>query len=183
MDKKINIDRDKCVGCGMCQNACKEGVIGMVDGKAAVLNPNHCDGLGMCLPVCPVGAISFAGQGVRERNWPLQIKLAPIVSPYFNKTKLLIAADCTAFAYANFHREFAEGRTLLIGCPKLDEIDYSEKLAEIFKSNDIEEVIALRMEVPCCSFMVEAVKEALNKCGKKIKFKYHVITLDGKIAV
>lgn len=92
------------------------------------------------------------------RNWPVQIKLAPLQAPYFDGAKLLIAADCTAYAYANFHKEFIRGKVTLIGCPKLDAVNYSEKLTEILRNNDIQSVTIVRMEVPCCGGLEMAAK-------------------------
>ena len=114
-------------------------------------------------------------------NWPVQIRLAPVQSPYFEGAKLLIAADCTAYAYAGFHSEFVAGRVTLIGCPKLDGVNYSEKLTEILKQNDIRSVTVLRMEVPCCGGLEMAAKKALQDCGKMIPWQVVTISIDGKI--
>ena len=147
--KIIEIQEEKCNGCGLCASACHEGAIGMVDGKARLLREDYCDGLGDCLPQCPTGAITFVEReaapydeaGIsRLRQWPCQIKLVPVNAPYFHKAKLLIAADCTAYTYADFHRDFMKGKITLIGCPKLDGADYSDKLTEIIKNNDIRSV-------------------------------------------
>lgn len=245
----IHIDQEKCNGCGICANACHEGAIGIVDGKAQLLRDDYCDGLGDCLPTCPTGAITFvereaaaydeeavrahmerrkqeqaAGHGsahqveaapaftgcpgsrarqiVHERetdavqnetpaapfhlqsqltNWPVQIKLAPVRAPYFNNARLLIAADCTAYAYANFHQEFLKGKVALIGCPKLDDVDYSEKLTEIIKSNEIQSVTIVRMEVPCCGGLQNAAIRALQNSGKFIPWQVVTISVDGKL--
>lgn len=231
----INIDRDKCNGCGACAKACHEGAIGMVDGRAMLLRDDYCDGLGDCLPTCPTGAITFVereaaeyneqavlenkakkaamseksekprhigcpGQQLRTMkrlnsadvenapanssalmNWPCQIKLVPPSASYFDGAKLLIAADCTAYAYANMHGEFMSGRVTLIGCPKLDSVDYSEKLTEILKNNDIRSVTVVRMEVPCCSGLENAVKNALRSSGRMIPWQVTVISTDGRI--
>ena len=123
-------------------SACHEGAIGMADGKAKLLRDDYCDGLGDCLPTCPTG------------------KLAPVNAPYFDGAKLLIAADCTAFAYANLHQEFMKGKITLIGCPKLDSVDYSEKLTQIIQTNNIQSVTIIRMEVPCCGGLEAAAKTA-----------------------
>ena len=117
----------------------------------------------------------------RLRNWPVQIKLAPVHAPYFAGAKLLIAADCTAYAYANFHQEFMKGKVTLIGCPKLDAVDYSEKLTEILRNNDIQSVTILRMEVPCCGGLEMAAKKALQTSGKFIPWQVVTISIDGKI--
>lgn len=245
----IHIDQEKCNGCGICANACHEGAIGIVDGKAQLLRDDYCDGLGDCLPTCPTGAITFvereaaaydeeavkahmerrkkeqaAGHGTAHQaesapvftgcpgsrarqisheeetgaaqneaqaasfylqsqltNWPVQIKLAPVCAPYFNKARLLIAADCTAYAYANFHQEFLKGKVALIGCPKLDDVDYSEKLTEIIKNNDIQSVTIVRMEVPCCGGLQHAAMTALQNSGKFIPWQVVTISVDGKI--
>ena len=198
----VHIDKEKCNGCGACARACHESAIGMVDGKAELLRDDYCDGMGDCLPECPTGAISFEERealaydeaAVKEnqrkkmeeklnqlQNWPVQIKLAPITAPYFDGAKLLIAADCTAYAYANFHQEFIRGKITLIGCPKLDAIDYSDKLRQIIANNDIQSVTIVRMEVPCCGGMVMAAKKALQESGKFIPWQVITISIDGNI--
>lgn len=223
----IEIDESKCTGCGLCADACHEGAIGMVEGKAKLLRDDYCDGLGDCLPTCPTGAIRFVEReaaaydeaavkanmekkqhacpsggcpGTASRtihregmaaapvfvpsqlqNWPVQIKLAPIQAPYFAGAKLLIAADCTAYAYARFHEDFLRGKAALIGCPKLDGVDYSEKLTEIIRQNDIESVTILRMEVPCCGGLEFAAKKALQDSGKFIPWQVVTVGIDGTI--
>ena len=114
-------------------------------------------------------------------QWPCQIKLVPVNAPYFDGAKLLIAADCTAYAYANIHEEFMRGHVTIIGCPKLDAVDYSEKLTEILRSNDIQSVTILRMEVPCCGGLEMAAKKALQTSGKFIPWQVVTISIDGKI--
>lgn len=109
------------------------------------------------------------------------VKLAPIRAPYFDGAKLLIAADCTAYAYSRFHQDFIHGKITLIGCPKLDSIDYSEKLTEIIRSNDIKSVTVVRMEVPCCGGIEHAVKNALQASGKFIPWQVTTISIDGRI--
>ena len=188
--KIIEIQEEKCNGCGLCASACHEGAIGMVDGKARLLREDYCDGLGDCLPQCPTGAITFVEReaapydeaGIsRLRQWPCQIKLVPVNAPYFHKAKLLIAADCTAYTYADFHRDFMKGKITLIGCPKLDGADYSEKLTEIIKNNDIISVTILRMEVPCCGGLEMAVKKALQNSGKFLPWQVATISTEGQI--
>ena len=117
----------------------------------------------------------------RLSTWPVQIKLAPVNAPFFKGAKLLIAADCTAYAYGNFHEEFIKGHVCLIGCPKLDSVDYSEKLSEILKNNDIRSVTVTRMQVPCCGGLELAVKKALLSCGKLIPWSVVTIASDGTI--
>ena len=188
--KIIEIQEEKCNGCGLCASACHEGAIGMVDGKARLLREDYCDGLGDCLPQCPTGAITFVEReaapydeaGIsRLRQWPCQIKLVPVNAPYFHKAKLLIAADCTAYTYADFHRDFMKGKITLIGCPKLDGADYSEKLTEIIKNNDIRSVTILRMEVPCCGGLEMSVKKALQNSGKFLPWQVVTISTEGQI--
>ena len=233
----IEIDRDKCNGCGACAAACHEGAIAMVDGKAQLMRDDYCDGLGDCLPACPTGAITFvesaaaaydekAGMenkqkkmqekmkkegmtlpcgcpGSRSRSiehaecdaseprgaepvsrlsqWPVQIKLVPVNAPYFDGARLLIAADCTAYAYAAFHERFIKGHVTLVGCPKLDGVDYSEKLTEIIRNNDIKSVTVVRMEVPCCGGLEHAAKTALQRSGKFIPWQVVTVSTDGRI--
>ncbi len=231
----IQIDEEKCNGCGICAAACHEGAIGMADGKAKLLRDDYCDGLGDCLPTCPTGAITFierkaaaydeaavqanqkkkmqtegaglhggcpgtraaqfhrtepeaqsAAPGITApvsqlRQWPVQIKLVPVQAPYFDNCSLLIAADCTAYAYANFHQEFIKGKITLIGCPKLDAVDYAEKLTEIIRTNNIKSVTIVRMEVPCCGGLEQAAKTALQESGKFIPWQVVTISTDGNI--
>lgn len=229
----IEIDKEKCNGCGACAAACHEGAIGMVEGKAELLRDDYCDGLGDCLPTCPTGAISFVEREADEyneaavmenkrknqepkealpcgcpgtrsqsiprkaapsigsvsdeemnsqlRQWPVQIKLASVNAPYFDGAKLLIAADCTAYAYANFHNQFIRNHITLIGCPKLDSVDYAEKLTDIIRNNDIKSVTVVRMEVPCCGGIEHAVKNALMASGKFIPWNVVTISTDGRI--
>ncbi|MFA5689503.1 MAG: 4Fe-4S binding protein [Kiritimatiellales bacterium] len=244
----IKIDEEKCVGCGLCVNACNEGAIQLVNGKARLVSESYCDGLGNCLPKCPTGAITiverdaapfdpaavarhkasltapaqkspapaggcsgclsqsisrlFDTNGAADpatpppartppvmpahttgasqlAQWPCQIKLAPVNAPWFAHCKLLIAADCTAFAYANLHQDFMRGRVTLIGCPKLDSVNYAEKLTEILQQNEIKDLTLLRMEVPCCGGLTHAVKEALAASGKIIPWQIITISIDG----
>ncbi len=229
----IEINQDKCNGCGACAAACHEGAIAMADGKAQLMRDDYCDGLGDCLPACPTGAISFvereaaaydeaavlankqkkmqqegmrlhvgcpgtrmktirhteptdteaapAAAQSRLSQWPVQIKLVPVNAPYFDGAKLLIAADCTAYAYAAFHERFIRGHITLVGCPKLDGVDYSEKLTEIIRNNDIKSVTVVRMEVPCCGGLEHAAKTALQNSGKFIPWQVVTISTDGNI--
>ena len=129
----------------------------------------------------PAKASSTAASESQLQNWPVQIKLAPVNAPYFNDSKLLIAADCTAYAYASFHQDFIRNKVTLIGCPKLDQVDYSEKLTAIIQNNNIQSVTIVRMEVPCCGGLEMAAKKALQNSGKFIPWQVVTISIDGKI--
>ncbi len=196
--KIIEINGDLCNGCGLCADACHEGAIGMVEGKARLLRDDYCDGLGDCLPVCPTGAISFVEreaaaydeeavntakekEGSQLSQWPVQIKLAPIKAPYFDGANLLVAADCSAFAYGDFHNKFIKDRKTLIGCPKLDQGDYSDKLGDIIKHNEIKSLTIVRMEVPCCGGLERAATVALKESGKFIPWQVVTISTKGEI--
>jgi ferredoxin len=235
--KIVKIDEEKCTGCGLCVDACHEGALQIVNGKAKLVSENYCDGLGACLPECPAGAITieereadaFDEDAVKEymeaskvqapktmacgcpgtharaierkeegvptgdaaghtapaasqlRQWPCQIKLVPVNAPYFAGSHLLVAADCTAYAYADIHNEYMRNKITIIGCPKLDDIDYTEKLTGILKTHDIKSVTVLRMEVPCCGGIAGAVKQALINSGKMIPWRIVTVTTDGKI--
>ena len=128
-----------------------------------------------------VKSSSAADSVSKLQNWPVQIKLAPVSAPYFNDAKLLIAADCTAYAYASFHQDFIRNKVTLIGCPKLDQVDYSEKLTAIIQNNNIHSVTIVRMEVPCCGGLEMAAKKALQNSGKFIPWQVVTISIDGKI--
>ncbi|HOA85138.1 MAG: 4Fe-4S binding protein [Clostridiales bacterium] len=229
--KIIQIDEEKCNGCGACVTACHEGAIGLVNGKARLLRDDYCDGLGNCLPACPTGAISFvereaapfneaavlankqskkadnplpcgcpgtrSSQIIRNQpdkeprgaapgpsmlaQWPVQIKLVPVNAPYFDGANLLIAADCAAYARASFHSDFMNNKITIIGCPKLDMVDYSEKLTEILKYNNIKSLTVVRMEVPCCGGIEEAAKAALRRSGKFIPWQVVTLSTEGEI--
>lgn len=226
----IHIDKELCNGCGACVEACHEGAIHMVDGKATLMRDDYCDGLGDCLPACPTNAISFtereaaaydeaavqanmaaktaaplpcgcpgsqsrsiertpqaapqapvSGMESQLSQWPVQIQLVPVNAPYFEHARLLIAADCTAYAYANFHNEFIKNRITLIGCPKLDAVDYVDKLTAILQNNNIKDVTVVRMEVPCCQGIVKALQTAMMNSGKCIPWQAVTISTNGQI--
>lgn len=259
----IEIDEEKCTGCRLCVDACHEGAIGMVDGKARLLRDDYCDGLGDCLPSCPTGAITFvereaeaydeaavmahlaarAGAELRAEDavdasarqasggapafsgcpgsrarelggsagaapasgervvgvpaeatgfqldqlpsrlmqWPAQIKLVPVQAPYYEGRGLLVAADCTAFACASFHERFMRGKVTVIGCPKLDEGSYVDKLAAIIAGNAVTSVTVARMEVPCCGGLERAAAEALAASGKDLPFEVVTFSVNGDV--
>lgn len=223
----IEINQDKCNGCGLCATACHEGAIAMVEGKAKLIRDDYCDGLGDCLPTCPTGAIQFVerealpydeeavkqnmaakahacscpgsqpralqsqavktqqstGEVVQSqlRQWPVQIQLAPIQAPYYDGANLLIAADCSAYAYGDFHNKFMKNKVTLIGCPKLDAVEYSQKIQQIIMQNDIKSVTVVRMQVPCCGGIEMAVKTALQNSGKFLPWQVVTISTQGEI--
>ncbi len=238
--KIIDINEEKCNGCGLCANACHESAIEIVNGKARLIKDDFCDGLGDCLPECPTGAIRiiereaaeydddavkahkqsqknvshahFSGcPGTREqilkrepvsestssmsdtpstvkkasiselKQWPVQIRLLSDKASFYDNANLLIAADCTAYAYARFHEDFIRNHVVLVGCPKLDDTDYQEKLTAILKNNNIRSMKVVRMEVPCCGGLEYAAINALKNSGKFIPWQVVTISLDGKI--
>jgi NAD-dependent dihydropyrimidine dehydrogenase PreA subunit len=237
--KIVEINQEKCNGCGLCATACHEGAIQLINGKAKLISDKYCDGLGNCLPACPTDAIKiiereageFDESAVDERlrkkaekeakkdipcgcpgtmarkinaraqvsvqeekavdhsnntselgQWPVQLKLVNPAADYFEGANLLVAADCTAFAYGNFHRDFIKGHTVVIGCPKLDDNEYYiEKLTNILAKNNIRSITAVRMEVPCCGGIVRAVKEAMLKSQTIVPYREVVIGIDGEI--
>jgi ferredoxin len=229
--KIVEIDEDKCDGCGLCAQACAESAIRIIDGKARLISETYCDGLGACLEECPQGAITisereaegFDEEAVRRhlndrdhndrempscpgsrmieltanqprtaqekitissrlRNWPVQLRLAPVDAPYFRDADLLLAADCVPFALPDFHSRLLEGKILLIGCPKLDDAAfYDRKLTSILKENDIKSLTVAHMEVPCCFGLIELAKRAILESGKDIEFRTVKIGIRGEL--
>lgn len=258
----IEINEDKCIGCGLCATACMQGAIEIIDGKAKLVSESYCDGLGMCLPKCPVDAIHVVEKETEEfdtarknikaksetmkvesahaggcgcsgsaaktferksevvfdlmsgqpmanlsvqptdmtnksvsnavsadfsvpselMQWPVQLKLVSPNAPYFNNADLLIAADCTAFAYGDFHRDFIKGKVTIIGCPKLDDNQYNtDKIAQILSANQIKSITVVRMEVPCCGGMIQAVRAAMLKAQCIVPYSEVTISTDGRI--
>jgi len=226
----VQIDEEKCDGCGLCVPSCAEGAIQIIDGKARLVDDKFCDGLGACLGECPLDAIKIIDREapefdeeavedhlkevashkdshfegcpsarvisyddentsneaeVREltstlRQWPIQIKLVPPHAPFLQNSDLLIAADCVPFAYANFHNNLLKGKSVLIGCPKLDDAEfYIEKFTDIFNAANIKSVTVAIMEVPCCNGLSYIIKQALTKSGKDIPLEEVVIGLKG----
>lgn len=207
IDGKAKLVRENfCDGFGDCLPGCPTGAITFEEREAPAydeaavqeskkkkelqekmkhLHEGGCPGSRMRMLEQPGEAGSNIAEPMRQapqlRNWPVQIKLAPINAPYFNKVKLLIAADCTAYAYANFHQEFMRGKVTLVGCPKLDAVDYSEKLTEILRQNNIKSVTVVRMEVPCCGGLEYAVRTALQNCGKLLPWQVKTISIKGEL--
>ena len=244
--KIIEIDRDKCDGCGLCTTACAEGALALDhENKAVLVREIFCDGLGACLDVCPAGALKVveresdgydapatlehvrktrgdsaaarvhgAGGGParaghsgcpgsqaltipREpgaagssaaaarselRQWPIQLHLISPPAPYFEDCDLLVAADCTAFALGGFHEGLLKGKKLVIACPKLDETEgYVEKLAELFKRNNLRSLTVAIMTVPCCSGLERIVRLAVERSGVSLEVKKVVVGIDGRV--
>jgi NAD-dependent dihydropyrimidine dehydrogenase PreA subunit len=234
--KIIEINEERCNGCGLCAKACHEGAIEMINGKAKLISDEYCDGLGDCLPECPTNAITiiereakaFDKKLVEEKmakeieplacgcpgtmakkiekkssenrvdnentsscstenkseliQWPVQLKLINTKAPYLKNANILIAADCTAYAYGNFHNDFIKNHITIIGCPKLDDNDYyKEKLTEMFKLNNIKSITVVRMEVPCCNGIVHAVKSAMLDSETIVPYREVIITTNGEL--
>ena len=206
----IRIDEEKCNGCGLCAEACHEGALALVNGKAKLVRDDFCDGMGDCLPACPQNALSFetreaapydevavqksktnipmaapgqirhSGSGPL-RQWPVQMKLIPSKAPYFDDADVVVAADCTAFACREFHERFVNGKVVMIGCPKLDHGDYTLKLKDILTQNNVKTVTTVRMEVPCCSGLDRIVRDALTRRSGEISYRSVVISTDGRV--
>ena len=187
---------DYCDGLGDCLPACPTGAITFVEREAAAYDeaavlaakaqkekelPCGCPGSAAKAIQRQDSPAVRVYQQSQLRQWPVQIKLAPVNAPWFDGAKLLVAADCTAYAYANFHQDFIKGHITLVGCPKLDAVDYAVKLAEILRSNDIHSVTVVRMEVPCCGGIEHAVKRALQDSGKCIPWDVVTISTNGHI--
>ncbi|MCT4509982.1 MAG: 4Fe-4S binding protein [Tepidibacter sp.] len=228
----IEINQEKCIGCGLCANACHQGAIQIIDGKAKLVSDSYCDGLGMCLPACPVDAIKLtqketvefdqsrkgyavnkkktsggcpgsiskvlknnsgcgcSGSSPKEINstesqlnqWPVQLKLVSPLADFWDNADILIAADCCAYSYSNFHTDFMKNKITVIGCPKLDDNQYYiDKLTEIFSTKNIKSITVTRMSVPCCSGLVRAVKEAISNSNTKALYNEFIISTDGNI--
>jgi ferredoxin len=252
MRKIIEINEERCDGCGQCAQACAEGAIEIIDGKAKLVSEIYCDGLGACIGDCPQDAIRmverpaapFDSKAVLEHhleqdrkakeeektgqqpprpmspcgcpgsaarkierensccnkeqkynediqqneqpsmlgNWPVQLRLVPVHAPYFQGAKVLIAGDCTPFAYRNFHERFMDNRTVLIGCPKLDDPDlYRQKLAQLFREQEIDSIEVVIMEVPCCRGLAHIVEEAIKESGKSYTVKVCTVSVGGEV--
>ncbi|MGN0450973.1 MAG: ATP-binding protein [Acutalibacteraceae bacterium] len=198
VDGKARLTReDYCDGLGDCLPACPTNAISFEEREAPAYDeaavkaaksakaqkslPCGCPGTQSKQINREAAPYTAAATESQLSQWPVQIKLVPINAPYFAGARLLIAADCTAYAYGNFHSEFIKDHITLIGCPKLDETDYADKLTEIIANNDIKSVTVVRMEVPCCGGIENAAKRALKASGKFIPWQVITISTDGKI--
>ena len=229
--KIVNIDKEKCNGCGLCSNACHENAIEIIDGKAELVSDEYCDGLGDCLPHCPENAITiiereskdYDEEAVKRRieskdkrmpcgcpgsmakkitrvskkvevkpkdtgaaselmQWPVQLQLVNPNASYFEGANLLVAADCTAYAYGNFHQDFIKNHITVIGCPKLDDVEYyKNKIKEIIENNNLKSITVIRMEVPCCGGIVSAVKNAMLEAQVILPYREVVIGTNGEV--
>lgn len=229
--KIIQIDEEKCNGCGLCVPSCAEGAIAIVNGKAKLISDKYCDGLGACLKECPEGALKIVereadpfdesavhehlskqkdelpcgcpGASVRNlepcpvpdslidndivfkselSHWPVQLTLVPPTAPFLRDREVVLVADCVPFAYANFHRDFLKGRSVLVACPKLDDFKgHVEKLANIFKIANIKKLIIVHMEVPCCFGLNHMVHQAMEIAGKRVDIDEVTISVKGNI--
>jgi len=200
VDGKATLLReDYCDGLGDCLPACPTGAITFVEREALAYDEKAVLAAKEKKASLPCGCPGTMAKAIKREEaprpereaavespselaqWPVQIKLVSPVAPYFNGAKLLVAADCTAFAYGNFHRDLLKGKICIVGCPKLDAVDYSEKLTAILSANDIKSVTVVRMEVPCCGGIENAVKNALKASGKMIPWQVVTISTDGRI--
>jgi len=236
--KIIQIDEERCNGCGQCVLACAESAIRIVDGKARLISDQYCDGLGACLGECPQDALKIVereapefdekaveqhlhtaarqnekpsapvhagcpsaavrhfdrGRDVAETaasagptaseltNWPVQIRLVPPTALFLKNADLLVAADCVPVAYLSFHKDFLQGRVVLLGCPKFDDADsYIQKFTQIFKTANIKSVTVVVMEVPCCQGLPAIVKEGMDAAGKHILIEKIIVSAEGEI--
>ena len=228
----VKIDEEKCNGCGLCVNACAEGAIELIEGKAKLVSEIYCDGLGACIGHCPQDAIKIEqresadfdeeatkahlaknkttkpqsdfvcpgmmGKNLREKSkpgksttgpapsqlshWPVQLKLVSPHAPYFAEADLLLVADCVPFAMGDFHNKFLKNRSIVVGCPKLDDCQfYIEKLAAILKANKLNTMTVIHMEVPCCSGLTHIAKQAIVCSGTEMTFEDVTIGLQGDV--
>lgn len=205
--KILKIDEKKCNGCGLCIPACAEGALKVVNGKARLISEKYCDGLGACIGHCPQGAISIEERDVENFDegaikkhlhtgnavnssgleksmlpqWPVQLTLVPTNAEFFENADLVVVADCVPFAYPNLHSDFLKDKTVVIGCPKLDNVQlYEKKLTDIFTQSHIRNVNVVNMEVPCCNGLYAIVRRALIAAGKRTPLKQEAVSVKGE---
>lgn len=182
------VKEDHCDGLGRCLPSCPVDAIHLIEKEVEVpikpkAEPARCQCPStVAKPIKRDKSVQVTSEVPSHLNqWPCQIKLVNPMSPYFDGADLLVAADCCSFSYGNFHQEFMKDKITIIGCPKLDDIDYSQKLADVISHNDIKTITVTRMSVPCCGGMTNAIERAVQLSGKDIPIKTHIITTDGKI--
>jgi len=206
--KIVEIDEERCNGCGECIPSCAEGSLEIVDGKARVIADRYCDGLGACLGECPMGALAIVEREAEEydeeaveehlstrekgapidesylSHWPIQIRLIPPHAPFLKGADLLVVADCVPVAFPRFHSEFLADKVVMMGCPKFDDAEsYIDRFTQIFTQSQIKSVTTAVMEVPCCSGLPMIVREAMEASGKDIPMENVVISTKGRILV
>jgi NAD-dependent dihydropyrimidine dehydrogenase PreA subunit len=195
----IKIDENRCTGCGACAAGCHGGALQIIDGKARIINEDYCDGLGACIGTCPVGAIELEEREVGEvepqkeqpccnvssemHQFPIQLRLVSPNASFLKNTDLILAADCTAFAYGNFHQQFMKDKSIAIACPKLDRSKdlYVEKLTEMIDGASINTLTVIIMEVPCCKGLLQIAQQAQANAKRKIPIKKIVIGIKGNL--
>jgi len=196
----IKIDESRCTGCGACVKGCHGGALQIIDGKARVINEMFCDGLGVCIGVCPAGALELEEREAeaynkpnkeqpccnvvsQTRQFPIQLRLVNPSASFLQNTDLVLAADCTAFIYSNFHNQFKKNNSLLIACPKLDNAAelYVEKLTAMIDNAEFNTLTVILMEVPCCNGLWHIAQQALTQSQRKIPIKKVVIGVNGEV--
>jgi ferredoxin len=197
----VQIDEERCTGCGQCISKCAECALKIVNGKARLVSDVYCDGLGACLGTCPQGAIkvtqreapAFDEEATKEyqrtqrrpsklRNWPVQLNLINPKAPFFKGADLLIMSDCVPVASPDWQGTLLKGQVVLVGCPKFDDVNaYVEKLTQIFRDNDVKRVTVVNIEVPCCHGLVGIVIKAMEDAGKKIPVEQLVLSVEGEL--
>jgi Pyruvate/2-oxoacid:ferredoxin oxidoreductase delta subunit len=205
--KIIKIDEDLCNGCGQCAISCAEGSLEIVNGKAKIISDKYCDGLGACIGECPTGALTIVEREAEEfdaeavekhladqkpsattigesmlSHWPVQIRLIPSNAPFLKGADLLVVADCVPAAFPRFHTDLVEGKVLMMGCPKFDDVqEYIDKFKEILNRSHIKSITVGIMEVPCCSGLPMILKQAMKESGETIPMEKVVISTKGKV--
>lgn len=228
----ISIDKEKCNGCGLCIESCRDRAIEIIDGKAELTREDYCDGLGVCLAVCSAGAISYVekeaalynyaavrnARAMREEsrqttgqsyvkaeqtsarapapvaanatmppsvggalNWPIKLKMVPVSAPHYAGADLVVASDCVGALYPDFYRELVAGRVVLLGCGRVDMMDYTQKITDILQQNDVKSVTYAGMDTSCCSRMGTAVRLAVQGCGKRVPLSVKTVSADGSM--
>ena len=196
----IKIDENLCIGCGACVSGCHGGALQIIDGKARIINEMYCDGLGACIGECPVGALSLeerevvtdrkieseptrCNASITSHQFPIQLRLVNPSAPFFENRDLVLAADCTAFVYSNFHHQFMKNSSIVIACPKLDNLKdlYVEKLTDMMEHSSMNSLTVVMMEVPCCGGLWHIAQQALSNAKRKVEMKKEIIGVNGEL--